>query len=158
MTTTVRVNAPIPPKKALDWLTVFVGGDPDTVERNEGPSYEPHVYWCYNRAMQGLNALCDVSWHPDGPLPVRNEWMEPDEPDDPPGIIEISFDTPYAYHDEQGRGCGEWHRDILIAFRDWLAEQGVTPDQAWWRAGEYANTPNAVGGFNGPLSDLSTHV
>ena len=153
MTTTVRINAPINPTRILDLLTVLVGGDPETVKR-VGPreySWTPGIMVLSNEVSQGLSALCDVHWHGDGPLPTV---IEDDDTVDPGGLIEVSFDTPYGYRDEQGRDCGAWHTHLLNALREWLTTEGVEPTQAWWRAGEYVDTSTAVGSFNGDLTTL----
>lgn len=152
MTTSVRINAPINPTRALDWITEQVGGDPATALRYDArDSYrDDGTKRIGNQIGQGFKALCDVTFHPDGPLPTRTECHEDDEPDWPAAIIEVSFDTAYGYSDEQGRRCGDLHTDILVALRSWLEEQGVT--DAWWFAGEYD-----IDGYQ-PISDLSARV
>jgi len=148
MTTSVRINAPINPHRLLDKLTELVGGDPKVVPREERDhhSYEG-VRWLSNPMGYGLMALCDVEWHPDGPLPTRTKWHDDDEADWPAALVECSFDTTYSFKVNDA-GCGDLYAWMLVELRSWLAEQGIT--DAYWFAGEY------VSSFQ-PLSDLSQH-
>lgn len=110
MRTNIAVLTPLPPLRALDALTVIVGGDPATVERNTATDDEGNEHIA-NCTGQGLDAIVVVWHHPDGPL-ARAE----DEPG-PACCMEVGIETPSS----------EAETNVLIVerFGAWLDEQGA---------------------------------
>lgn len=149
MTTSVRINAPINPIELLDWLTVECGGDPATIQRRDDID-KAGVKHVWNRRGQGLLALCDVEFCPDGVLPTRSEWHEDDEPDWPAAVVECSFDTPYGF-EVNGAHCGDWHRFLLDRVHQWCRSMGVDDDRIHWFAGEFLMEW-------APITDMSEHT
>lgn len=89
--------------------------------------------WLYNRPDQGLCALLDVRYQPDGPL------TEPGQHDRycdgyedgcgvPCGVpcwLEVSFDTTYGYRGDNGEGCGDLHARLVAELGQWLDSRGI---------------------------------
>jgi hypothetical protein len=159
MTTSVRINAPVNPVRLLDQLTIWCGGDPGTIKRKESDCWSTDGgRRLFNLAGQGLSSLCDVEWHPDGPLATRTKYHDNDEESWPDALVECSFDTAYGYGRGTGVGCSDLHHWLLIKLRDWLeTEYGIPAKSCWWSAGEFHESPHAVGGWN-PMWDLSTQT
>lgn len=92
-----------------------------------------------NQLGQGLPAILDITYRPDGPLtsPGQAEQCtsdcEPSDADDPDGYhshphacwADIDFDTTYGYRDRAGRGCGDLHALLVAEVGNWLDERGV---------------------------------
>jgi hypothetical protein len=101
--------------------------------RNGEGKPEPGNAWAIgNKACQGLCALLDIYYRPDAALRAADngcEWYcDPDcsdEHSNPACWLEVSFDTPYGYRDEQGRGCGDLHASLVSQLGQWLDERGV---------------------------------
>jgi len=99
--------------------------------RKDGPP--PGAPWRIgNEIAQGLPALLDIYYRPDGPLRASDgdcHWFcdpDCDEDDDTRACwLEVSFDTAYGYRDEQGRGCGDLHASLVAQLGLWLDERGV---------------------------------
>lgn len=58
--------------------------------------------------------------------PGEGEEGEPEHFHRPAMWCEVTFDTGYAYRDEQGRGCGDLHACLVAALGQWLDTRGVT--------------------------------
>lgn len=154
MTTTVRFNAPVNPVALLNYATELAGGDPEKVAAMRDDD-KPGSLW--NPCGIGLNAWCWVDWCPDGPLPTRSDWAEPEDENDPAGVVELTFDTTYGLRDDLGGGCGDLHAWMIRKVTAWVRERHPGAE-GWWRASEYRMTPTRVGSFNGSVDDLSTHT
>jgi hypothetical protein len=98
-------------------------------ERTDDPD---GLRWIYNHPGQGLPALLDMKYRQGGPIKSDPEACDRYCDDDcdrtdhePAHWIEVSFDSPYGYRDEQGRGCGDWHACLVTQLGQWLDERGV---------------------------------
>lgn len=110
----IRLSSPVPPMELLDHLTILVGGDPATVKRR-GPEAawdDTGTFQIANCLGQGFAAIVDVSWCPDGPLPVRSKWHDDGEPDWPAGCVAIWLDTNYSYKGPGGESCVQLHQRL----------------------------------------------
>lgn len=156
MTTTVRIDAAVPPRELLTYVTKLVNFD-DIAVPEPSESEDDGVVTLMNPGGIGLHALCWVKYAE--MLPIRDEYSDPDSQDAPRGSVEVSFDTIYGYQEfDTLAHCGDLHHALILAIRDWLGKRGIPPERAWWRAGEYSPTPSRQGWFNGNLADLSTQT
>lgn len=87
-----------------------------------------------NEIGQGLPAILDISYRPDGPLATEEQskaCTDDCEPEDEyhhhphACFADIDFDTAYGYRDSQGRGCGDLHAVLVSEVGKWLDERGV---------------------------------
>lgn len=86
-----------------------------------------------NRLGQGLPAILDISYRPDGPLrEAQTECDQDCDPDECSGMnharfcwLDIDFDTAYGYRDAVGRGCGDLHAALVAELGQWLDAKGV---------------------------------
>lgn len=139
--TKVFVLDPIRPKGVFVRCNQLIGATERTrfhdeqckTWRNGVGKPEPGNAWAIgNHASQGLCALLDIYYRPDGPLRVADnscEWYcDPgctSEHKNPACWLEVSFDTAYSYRDEQGRGCGDLHASLVAELGQWLDERNV---------------------------------
>lgn len=109
---------------------------------------EPSNPWTIgNELGQGLPALLDISYRPDGPLRTPEQAAEHDEdicnlperswydveagpcdaahPWTRACWLEVSFDTAYGYRDDRGYGCGDLHAEYVSRLGQWLDERSV---------------------------------
>jgi hypothetical protein len=107
-------------------------GATDAHSYNDGPrgsAYgEPGICEIGNAIGIGLPALMWVIYRPGlEPRRTPEESAECDEDDYPrPACwLEIHFDTGYGYRDEQGRGCGDLHAQLLFDLGQWLDEREI---------------------------------
>lgn len=131
LTTSVRINWPVPAVSLLDTVTTAAGGDPATVRRFIVAPGEPcwsgspllaDRHRVANLADQGLATLASVQWA-EGPVF--------DHEDQPPALVVLTIDNPYG--DGRGPTGGEVQASrILPAVVDWLDRHGVPRDAWWW--------------------------
>jgi len=120
------IDHPVPAKEVFDFCREMIGATDDHAwKRTDDNLWENPGY--HNVAGQGLPALLYVSYGADGPL-LETAWDEGDEeyvrPHQPPGSVKVSLDTPYGYHDELGRGCGQLHAYYVTVLGRWCEKNG----------------------------------
>jgi hypothetical protein len=97
--------------------------------------------WCIrNHIGQGLPAILDVTYRPDGPLTTEEasqtctEDCDPDSVESGPGgyhyhphacWADLDFDTAYSYRDSRGWGCGDLHAVLVGEIGNWLDRRGI---------------------------------
>lgn len=134
LTTTVRINWPVPAQKLLDDMTVFCGGNLVAVKRSVLRAGEKHPFWkevierdeIRNQIAQGLDSLLSVTWG-----------EEPDTGYDdcpmPPALVTLSMDNPYSSSVGGYENAALVHaHHLLPQVVKWLDEQGVPRDAWWW--------------------------
>lgn len=98
------------------------------------PRVEPGNPWNIgNDPGQGLCALLDIYYQPNGPLRVRDGECDAwvclpgctDEHAHRACWLEVHFDTSYGYLDSQGRRCGDLHASLVAQLGAWLDERNV---------------------------------
>ena len=95
-----------------------------------------------NELGQGLPAILDITYRPDGPLTTEEQSKECTSYCDPADkeldpdeeryhyhpracFADIDFDTAYGYRDSKGRRCGDLHAVLVSEVGKWLDERGV---------------------------------
>ncbi len=95
-----------------------------------------------NELGQGLPAILDITYRPDGPLTTEEQSKECTEDCDPADkpldedeeryhyppracFADSDFDTADGYRDKLGRGCGDLHAVLVSEVGKWLDERGV---------------------------------
>ncbi|WP_329521228.1 hypothetical protein [Spirillospora sp. NBC_01491] len=103
-----------------------------TWRNGEGTPQPGNPWQIGNHLGQGLCALLNITYRPDGPFRASSEACEwycdpgcDDEHDSPPSWLQVNFDTAYGYRDEQGRGCGDLHASLIAQLGQWLDERRV---------------------------------
>jgi hypothetical protein len=85
----------------------------------------------FNEIDQGLCALLDVHYRPDGPLHAGTSHWDDCDPgcDYAPHLqahwLHVSFDTAYGYRGDNGEGCGDLHARLVAQLGQWLDRQGI---------------------------------
>ncbi len=144
--THVFIRDHLEPMQALAKARELVGADEETEMHLHANRYGDAGTWrAGNEAGQGLCALLDVFFRPEGPLREQV-----DEDYGPACWLEVSFDTAYGYAGENGEDCGRLHARLVAELGAWLDGLGV----AWlWQnefTGEihegYDRLPDLAGG------------
>lgn len=132
------------PREVFDYCNVLIarasGWDVSRIEHQPFDrtknQWQTEAGW-YNTLGQGLCALMDVKYGPDGPM-KRDCYCEEDrEFADGPGwkcsgcrapvaFVDASFDTSYGYTAPGGLGCGDLHAALVDALGEWCDERGLT--------------------------------
>lgn len=106
---------------------------------------EPGTRVIRNELGQGLPAILDIAYGPDGPLRTAeqaaqhdedcnlpgNKYYDPDNPDCDGDHYrracwaDLDLDTAYGYRDSRGWGCGDLHAVLVAEIGKWLDERGV---------------------------------
>lgn len=91
--------------------------------------------WCISNAIgQGLPAILDITYRPDGPLRTPEQVAECDEDCDPDCDkdhyrracwLDIDFDTSYGAEFGGNMGCGDLHATLVAELGKWLDGRGV---------------------------------
>lgn len=115
-------------------------------EQREGWRHEEPYWEFWNLAFQGLPALLDLKYQPDGPLRTPefsakhddycnvpgNDDYDPDDDlctvaeHDPACWVEVRYDTSYGYRGAGGEGCGDLHAHLVTQLGVWLGERGIS--------------------------------
>lgn len=92
----------------------------------------PDEWRIANRLGQGLPAILDVTYRKGGPLKADGNACDDmcETPCDstqhePAHWVAVSFDTAYGYRDDQGRGCSDFHADLIRELGAWLEQRGA---------------------------------
>lgn len=121
---------------------------------NEASTWRPAGSWSIrNHLGQGLPAILDITYRPDGPLTTPEQAEQCTEDCDPADKLldpdeeryhyhpracwaDIDFDTAYGYRDSAGRGCGDLHALLVAEVGNWLDQRGVR----WEWRNEFSGT------------------
>ena len=133
MTTYLRTDAPVNPIALIDFLTVLCEGDPETCSRAVEATH------ARNGVGQGFAAWLAVDWN-EGPLDIEGHdrpWGYDEEEfvPAPKALVQAEFDTTYGYRDDFGRGCGQFHADLIEFATAWIRGQYPSAN-VWWTNGE----------------------
>lgn len=95
---------------------------------------EPGTWTIANRIGQGLPAILDISYRPDGPLRTAEQAAAHDSDcdEDCDGNhyrracwADLDLDTAYGYRGPDGMGCGDLHAALVAEIGAWLDERGI---------------------------------
>lgn len=145
--TRFAITSPVlKPREVFDHCnTLLAAASGRTVESIETNTFDPGGnQWVtlpgwYNTIGQGLCALMDVHYGPDGPMKrecycdelVDFPEAEPGEDrrcsgcQAPEAFVEVSFDTAYSYTGPFG-GCGDLHSALVDRLGAWCDERGLS--------------------------------
>lgn len=85
-----------------------------------------------NDAGQGLCALLDVEYGPEGGPLLDERYLDEDWTvtevghHDPFGYVEVGFDTAYSYSGPGGLNCSELHAGLVARLGRWCEERGLS--------------------------------
>jgi hypothetical protein len=132
--TSIAIGKPTPVRPLFDFCRELLGTPVDTPFEQEDCKYRTGCKQIFNPGGLGLPAWLWIYYGADGPMIGK-----PDDPNDPDDVeyvastptkngwaaIEVTFDTAYGWHGQDGESCSDLHARLIRAVGQWCDRKGL---------------------------------